>query len=422
MKCVNCMSHYVTARLQKSGSCCQTSVKSKPPLRVCLGLRTPLSKTALHRPFIILARLAGCVGPSMSRYQPFSSGSSSRRNMHDYYGSYSQRNVHDRDASRFGRWDEGFIRDSEDIAQHMPSGYEQPNHHSGEPHEPVDHAAHRHYEDRQQPGPSDYGLHQPTYEYNHSYYQNRYFDEEHSYRPLDFAYAPDHYSPLSPQEYARPPADLYASDSRYDSGSHRPDSYRRSTPRSPPAAPRPYRQTYSRPEALDVNGRLPHRNGYHVNQLRASPSPVAPPLRPPSPLRLPSPGYLELSETVSTTAASSPTRKLLILDLNGTLLIRSGHRPGKGRVAHPRPYMPSFRRYLFCTETTAWLDVMIWSSAQPHNVADMVRSCFLADQEKLVAIWGRDTLGLSEQDYCTNVSHYNQTSFFGNDTYFVIPL
>lgn len=51
-------------------------------------------------------------------------------------------------------------------------------------------------------------------------------------------------------------------------------------------------------------------------------------------------------------------------------------------------------------ETRQWLDVMVWSSAQPHSVADMVHRCFAEDKEKLVAIWARDTLGLSKEDYC----------------------
>lgn len=98
--------------------------------------------------------------------------------------------------------------------------------------------------------------------------------------------------------------------------------------------------------------------------------------------------------------------------------------------------MPTFREYLFLGQrptdgeknqgegTKAWLDVMVWSSAQPHSVGDMVGKCFgaaegarstavvkngqivsdaAANGEKeggdLVAIWARDTLGLSEVQY-----------------------
>lgn len=150
---------------------------------------------------------------------------------------------------------------------------------------------------------------------------------------------------------------------------------------------------------------------------------------------------------------------MLILDLNGTLVFRSAYRPKKSarqdgeqhgdgtgptggprlRAAHPRPYLPSFRDYLFAPETQAWLDVMVWSSAQPHSVRGMVERVFgpevyedtvsgkaqpgdgavddpktgaaLAEDTKdlenekgavkprLLAIWARDTLGLSESHY-----------------------
>ena len=42
---------------------------------------------------------------------------------------------------------------------------------------------------------------------------------------------------------------------------------------------------------------------------------------------------------------------------------------------------------------------MVWSSAQPHSVADMVERCFAERKEELVAVWARDTLGLDEQAY-----------------------
>ena len=72
-----------------------------------------------------------------------------------------------------------------------------------------------------------------------------------------------------------------------------------------------------------------------------------------------------------------------------------------------------------------WLDVMVWSGAQPHIVGDMVEKCFGAadeahsragikgdgqiegdaaangqkESDDLVAIWARDTLGLTEVQY-----------------------
>lgn len=131
----------------------------------------------------------------------------------------------------------------------------------------------------------------------------------------------------------------------------------------------------------------------------------------PPPAPSPSPEYLVLaSGPPSTISDSSLSRKLLVLDLNGTLVFRSPHasrpkyRPqDRGvprlRPTFPRPYMRAFREYVFAPETKAWLDVMVWSSAQPHSVADMVDNCFGEHKRELVAVWARDTLGLSNDHY-----------------------
>ena len=130
--------------------------------------------------------------------------------------------------------------------------------------------------------------------------------------------------------------------------------------------------------------------------------------------------YLRTSLAPSTPLdplSPSPSRKLLILDLNGTLLFRSPRSPRGPRIhrnthtaaatpafrlrhVYPRPYLSSFRAYLFAPRTLTWLDTMVWSSAQPHSVNDMVNHCFKEEQNKLVAVWSRDTLGLAKEDYC----------------------
>ena len=131
----------------------------------------------------------------------------------------------------------------------------------------------------------------------------------------------------------------------------------------------------------------------------------------PPPAPSPSPEYLALAaDPPSTLSDPSSSRKLLVLDLNGTLVFRSPHvsrpkyRPqDRGvprlRATFPRPYMRAFREYVFAPETKAWLDVMVWSSAQPHSVADMVDKCFDEHKRELVAVWARDTLGLSNDHY-----------------------
>jgi hypothetical protein len=112
------------------------------------------------------------------------------------------------------------------------------------------------------------------------------------------------------------------------------------------------------------------------------------------------------------------SRKLLVLDLNGTLLHRSPHSnksrpryplPGlegfqpRLRSVHPRPYLPPFKSYIFHPSTKEWLDVMVWSSAQPHSVHDMVDKCFRGEEDNFVAVWARDTLGLPQHLYSTAI-------------------
>lgn len=145
----------------------------------------------------------------------------------------------------------------------------------------------------------------------------------------------------------------------------------------------------------------------------------------------PTPDYLQASEKRSSSLVNpTASRKLLILDLNGTLVYRSPHvpRPYRPRYrkfdrqapgaqppvddpyqdpsaprplrpVHSRPYLSSFTQYLFHPETREWLDTMVWSSAQPHSVADMVDRCFGERKDELVAVWARDTLGLEEWEY-----------------------
>lgn len=161
-------------------------------------------------------------------------------------------------------------------------------------------------------------------------------------------------------------------------------------------------------------------NGYHFSSLPL-PGSSSPPeehyspstgLRArsitPPPSSSPSPSYIELASMPSETL-SEPTRKLLVLDLNGTLLLRSPRPPKTSRGHyHPqpsprrvmrRPYLTALRAYLFASQTQAWLDVMVWSSAQPHSVEDMVLHAIGDDRESLVAVWARDTLGLGEDLY-----------------------
>ncbi|KAG9034433.1 hypothetical protein FRB95_013230 [Tulasnella sp. JGI-2019a] len=159
------------------------------------------------------------------------------------------------------------------------------------------------------------------------------------------------------------------------------------------------------------NWRSPRSNPAAEDALDSSSSPVhlSPhrPSRSPTPVvefvpGIPSPEYLQTSLEPSFPCPISANKpKLLILDLNGTLVYRSP-RNRRNRTITPRPYMESFTRWV--THPESGLQTMIWSSAQPVNVEKMALACFGEDGAKsLRAIWARDTLGLTQRDYARKV-------------------
>ncbi|KAL1749077.1 hypothetical protein HDZ31DRAFT_28396 [Schizophyllum fasciatum] len=121
-------------------------------------------------------------------------------------------------------------------------------------------------------------------------------------------------------------------------------------------------------------------------------------------------------------------RKLVVLDLNGTLVVRSragrdAHVPPPSdpyitfaprsnkvrilpifipapRIVYSRPFLRAFQQFLTHPSTRSWLDVMVWSSAQPHSIDSMVAHAFPGDaRQALCAVWTRKDLGLSEKEY-----------------------
>jgi hypothetical protein len=200
--------------------------------------------------------------------------------------------------------------------------------------------------------------------------------------------------------YSQALFDPYSTDSLFDP--HSTDSYyhRDDGPHYPEYYP-------SLPPSLPNKHSLPPRPSPSLPSAPSPPQAAQP--------ALPSPSYLDFSSEPSKTLRE-PTRKLLILDLNGTLLLRSPRPPKSSRGNYqqphpaarrvlPRPYLAAFRAYLFAPQTRAWLDVMVWSSAQPHSVEDMVSHALGEDRKWLVAIWARDTLGLAEDQYRASFLH-----------------
>ena len=128
--------------------------------------------------------------------------------------------------------------------------------------------------------------------------------------------------------------------------------------------------------------------------------PPAPPLEVP----VPSAAYVARADEASVRLAA-PARLLVILDLNGTLLCRKKGKNAQGSAAPvKRPGLVDFLDYLFDN-----FSVMIWTSARPENARRMVDAVFTRDQDRrLLAVWGRDTLDLSEKQYNAKVQIYKK--------------
>lgn len=108
--------------------------------------------------------------------------------------------------------------------------------------------------------------------------------------------------------------------------------------------------------------------------------------------------------------ASPHARHLLVvIDLNGTLLYRPSRKAPTRFTA--RPHASKFLQY--CIDT---FSVIIWSSAKSENVVPMCQSILTPNlREKVVAIWGRETFGLSANDFNMRVQCYKRLTKLWND-------
>ncbi|EPX75338.1 NLI interacting factor family phosphatase [Schizosaccharomyces octosporus yFS286] len=119
----------------------------------------------------------------------------------------------------------------------------------------------------------------------------------------------------------------------------------------------------------------------------------------------PSQSYLE---RLHDKGIETDNRKLLVLDLNGTLLCR----PLKDRShtsvtnassnAIPRPGVKNFLKYAFSNYS-----VMVYSSSRRNNVNAMLECIMTPDQIKsLTACWTRENMGLSTAHYNAKVQTF----------------
>lgn len=235
---------------------------------------------------------------------------------------------------------------------------------------------------------------QPSQRYNYWRDGDQYSTQSHYQSPIDYTPSHEHANGYHHAE------DSYGRQQREGRGSPQ-RNYHSHAQRA--NSPIPYIASPS------FRRRSPDSNPLPESHMRSlTPTPPPPPAEP-------DPAYMALSlEPSHIVDDPRASRKLLILDLNGTLLIRSQHSRARPKYAYggtrtnsaprlravqPRPYIPAFRAYLFAPKTQEWLDTMVWSSAQPHSVADMVDKVFGDVKSKLVAVWDRGSLGLTREDY-----------------------
>ncbi|KAJ7291669.1 hypothetical protein C8J57DRAFT_1705186 [Mycena rebaudengoi] len=156
-----------------------------------------------------------------------------------------------------------------------------------------------------------------------------------------------------------------------------------------------YRGNYS-----SDNSSRQNNSGYTSAPTAKPYQPTRPPTPPPA---APSTSYLAAS--LAPRPVAPDDRKLMIFDLNGTLLLRSSRNFPGPRKIYLRPYARALAAYVAHPRVQEWLDVMVWSSAQAHNVREMVECVFGVGEGQggegrvLRAVWARDTLGLAKEEY-----------------------
>ncbi|KAI9782015.1 MAG: hypothetical protein M1816_002124 [Peltula sp. TS41687] len=124
--------------------------------------------------------------------------------------------------------------------------------------------------------------------------------------------------------------------------------------------------------------------------------PVTPP-----PTPIPTEAYL-LQASQPPVRLKQPQHLLLVIDLNGTLLYRPNLANSSKLVA--RPGIEPFLAYIFSS-----FQIMIWSSSRAKNVELMCDKIFNAEQAKrLIARWGRETLGLTDRQYNNKVQVFKR--------------
>ncbi|KAG2171367.1 hypothetical protein INT43_009028 [Umbelopsis isabellina] len=102
--------------------------------------------------------------------------------------------------------------------------------------------------------------------------------------------------------------------------------------------------------------------------------------------------YIAHTEIPSVTCTERQ-RQLIILDLNGTLVSKTGK-----AGMWVRPHYQDFLSYLFRN-----FEVCVWSSARQKTVKNMCQ-LFGDHKKQLSFIWSRENMGLTKEEYFSNIS------------------
>jgi len=97
---------------------------------------------------------------------------------------------------------------------------------------------------------------------------------------------------------------------------------------------------------------------------------------------------------------TQPQPLLIISDLNGTLIFRKVSQTTFQRRRH----LEAFLEHIFTTHT-----IMIWTSARPESASVILQTLLTpAQRAQLIALWARDTLGLTAKQYAGKTQVYKQ--------------
>ncbi|EEB08957.1 NLI interacting factor family phosphatase [Schizosaccharomyces japonicus yFS275] len=117
-------------------------------------------------------------------------------------------------------------------------------------------------------------------------------------------------------------------------------------------------------------------------------------------MNAPSPTLLYLSNCKLQHLNFVDKRKLLVLDLNGSLLYRPPPRHLTKPI--PRPGVKNFLKFAFAN-----FNIVVWSSAQSHNIQKMMHAVMNKEQRKQVLLcMTREDVDFEEGDRNTKIQTY----------------